>query len=215
MPFVIGLTGGIGSGKSRAGARFAALGATLIDADLEAHRLTAPGGAGIEPIRAAFGEQVIDAGGAMDRARMRSIVYADPAARGRLEGILHPLIRQACDTRIREATGPYVVLMVPLLVETGDPHQRAHRVAVVDCREATQLARVLQRDGLPEETIHRIMAAQASRAARLAAADDVLDNEGSPDDLDRQVDALHERYLVMARSPWPWPPEGRGHAPLY
>ncbi len=206
MPLVIGLTGGIGSGKSRAGALFEALGATLVDADLESHRLTAPGGAAMPSIEAAFGPEVVTAEGALDRPRMRSIVYGDPSARTRLEAILHPLIRAACDRQVLAATGTYVILMIPLLVEGGEPHARAHRVLVIDCSEATQVARVVGRDRLSEETARRIIAAQASRAQRLAVADDIIDNEGTEVALTHQVEALHRRYARLAARPWPWPP---------
>ncbi len=206
MPLVIGLTGGIGSGKSRAGALFESFGATLIDADLESHRLTAPEGAAMPAIRTAFGAEFVTPQGALDRARMRALVYAEPAARVRLEGILHPLIREACDQQVLAATGAYVILMIPLLVEASEPHRRVHRVLVIDCDEATQVARVVGRDGLPEETARRIIAAQASRAQRLAVADDVIDNEGTQAALLGQAEALHRHYTDLARKPWPWPP---------
>jgi dephospho-CoA kinase len=206
MPLVIGLTGGIGSGKSRAGALFEALGATVIDADLESHRLTAPGGGAMAAIEATFGPEFVTPQGALDRARMRSLVYADPTARTRLESILHPMIRAACDRQVQAASGPYVILMIPLLVEAGEPHARAHRVLVIDCDESTQIARVIGRDHLSAETAQRIIAAQASRSQRLAAADDVIDNEGTEDALAHQVETLHRRYASLARSAWPWPP---------
>ena len=210
-PYTVGLTGGIGSGKSAVAAEFETLGVTVIDSDAIAHALTAPGGAAIEPIRTAFGASFIGADGAMDRARMRERVFQAPEERARLEAILHPLIRIESEARARAAvaTAPvpsaapaYVVLMIPLLVEAArrDPQWRARfdRVAVVDCSEATQLRRVMARNGFTEEAVQRIMAAQATRAERLAAADDVIDNEGAPAALAPQVTRLHRIYLQLA-----------------
>ncbi|HXZ51564.1 MAG TPA: dephospho-CoA kinase [Burkholderiales bacterium] len=199
MTFVVGLTGGIGSGKSAAAEEFARLGATIVDTDAIAHELTAPGGAAIEGIRQLFGDACIDASGAMDRRRMRALVFDDAAARKRLERLLHPMIREESKRRIAAAAGPYVVLAVPLLIESRDYRGRVDRVLVVDCPEQTQLERVRARSGLSEEEVRRMMAAQIPRAQRLAAADDVLDNSGSLDDLRRQVQTLHRRYLAMSR----------------
>jgi dephospho-CoA kinase len=199
VTFVVGLTGGIGSGKSAAAEEFARLGATVVDTDAIAHELTAPGGAAIEGVRRLFGDDCIDARGAMDRGRVRALVFDDAAARKRLEGLLHPMIREQSSRRIAAATGPYVVHVVPLLIESRDYRGRIDRVLVVDCPEQTQLARVSARSGLSEEEVRRMMAAQIPRAERLAAADDVIDNSGSIDDLRRQVQALHRRYLAMSR----------------
>ncbi len=192
------LTGGIGSGKSSVAALFAARGVAVIDADALAHELTGPGGAAIPAIRAVFGAAVLDAGGALDRARMRAIAFADPAARATLEGILHPMIRAETERRAASATSPYVILMIPLLVESGDPRRRCSRVLVVDCLEETQVRRVMLRSRLAREEIAAIMATQATRAARLAHADDVVDNGGDPGALPAQVEALHRRYLALA-----------------
>jgi dephospho-CoA kinase len=198
-PFVVGLTGGIGSGKSAAADAFARLGATLVDTDVIAHRLTAPGGAAIAAIRQAFGPEMILPSGAMDRERMRERAFADPAARKTLEEVLHPMIRAESARQIAAAPGPYVVHVVPLLVESGDYRRRVDRVLVVDCPEETQIARVRGR-GLAEAQARAIVRAQAPRDKRLAAADDVIDNSGTLEALHRQVAALHERYGKMAES---------------
>jgi dephospho-CoA kinase len=196
--FTVGLTGGIGSGKSTVAREFEARGVTVVDADALAHRLTAPGGAAIPALRAAFGDEVIDASGALDRARMRAVAFGDARARTRLEEILHPLIRAESDRLAQAAPGPYVVLMIPLLVESGNPRARCDRVLVVDCPEAEQIHRVMARSGLARAEIEAIMTSQVSRAARLAAADDVVDNSGDPAGIGPQVDALHRRYLALA-----------------
>ncbi len=200
MSFVVGLTGGIGSGKSAAAERFAALGVAIVDTDAIAHELTASQGAGIAPIRTVFGAGVITAAGALDRSVMRQRVFAEPAARTRLEAILHPLIRTESEARCRlsKADFPYVLLVVPLLVEAGNYRERVDRVCVVDCPEEVQIARVIQRSRLTRAEVRSIMAAQASRGSRLAAADDVIDNTQGLAELDAQVVALHERYREMA-----------------
>jgi dephospho-CoA kinase len=192
------LTGGIGSGKSSVARLFAARGVEVIDADALAHELTAPGGAAMAAIRAAFGAGVIDERGALDRERMRRQVFGDPAARQRLEAILHPMIRAESERRRAAATSAYVILMIPLLVESGDPRRRCDRVLVVDCPEEEQVRRVMMRSNLARPEVEAIMATQASRAARLAQADDVIDNGGDPSGLGPQVEALHARYLVLA-----------------
>lgn len=201
MSFIVGLTGGIGSGKSAAAERFAALGAAIVDTDVIARELTAPGGAGIAPIRAAFGDGVIAADGALDRSMMRQIAFSDPAARKRLETILHPLIRARSDAqcRLARADFPYILLVVPLLVESGDYLARVDRVCVVDCPKDIQFARVVARSGLTRDEVTAILATQASRAQRLAAADDVIDNSTGLAELVEQVDRLHEKYREMAK----------------
>jgi dephospho-CoA kinase len=196
--FTIGLTGGIGSGKSTVARAFEARGITVVDADALAHRLTAPGGAAIPAIRAAFGDEVVDPSGALDRTRMRAIAFRDTGVRMRLEAILHPMIRAESERIAREAPGRYVILMIPLLVESGDPRARCDRVLVVDCPEEEQIRRVIARSGLARAEVEAIMASQASRAARLAVADDVVDNAGDPAGIDAQVDALHRKYLGLA-----------------
>jgi dephospho-CoA kinase len=198
VTFIVGLTGGIGSGKSAAATLFEELGAAVVDTDAIAHALTAPGGAAIAAIRAAFGDEVIDARGALDRAAMRRKVFADAQAKARLEAILHPMIRAEADRRCAAASAPYVVLVVPLLVESGGYRSRVQRIAVVDCPEAVQVARVMSRSGLSAAEARAIMAAQAGREQRLAAADDVIDNGGALSALRPQVEALHRRYLEMA-----------------
>lgn len=196
MTFIVGLTGGIGSGKSAAATLFAALGAAVVDTDAIAHELTAPGGAAIDPIRNAFGAAVIAPNGALERAAMRRRVFADAQAKARLEAILHPMIRAEANRRSATCRAPYVILVVPLLVESGG--YSVQRMVVVDCPEDVQVARVMSRNGLTAEEARAIMAAQAGRAQRLAAADDVIDNGGDLAALRPQVEALHRQYLEMA-----------------
>ena len=198
----LGLTGGIGSGKTQVANLLAGWGATVIDTDLIAHALTAPGGAAIEPIRAEFGPLVIDATGALDRAAMREKVFADPGQRRRLEAILHPLIGDEVARQAARAQGLYVVFVVPLLVESGRWLDRIDRLCVVDFDEATQIARVGNRSGIPPQTVQRILAAQATRAERLALADDVVLNDvtTSIEDLERQVLVLHKAWCNLAGS---------------
>ncbi len=197
MSFVVGLTGGIGSGKSAVSDEFAALGATVVDTDVIAHELTDRGGAAVAEVERIFGKDFI-AGGAMDRKRMRDHVFADPAAKRALEGLLHPMIRAESARRSLAASGPYVVHVVPLLIESPDYRQRFDRVLVVDCPEEIQMERVRARSGLSADEVRAIMRAQASRAERLAAADDVIDNGGKRDALRKQVAALHQKYLQFA-----------------
>ncbi|MDR3379155.1 dephospho-CoA kinase [Cupriavidus basilensis] len=198
----IGLTGGIGSGKTRVADLFAARGAALIDTDLLAHEITAPGGLAIPALLEAFGPACLRADGAMDRNAMRELVFSDPAAKARLEGITHPLIRQLTEARAAaiRASGlhPYLIYVVPLLVESGSWRARVDRVLVVDCSEATQVARVMARNGFSQGQVEAIMARQARRSERLAAADDVVDNEGPPEALPAQVDRLDQLYRTLA-----------------
>ena len=196
--FVVGLTGGIGSGKSAAADEFEKLGAAVVDADLIAHELTGKGGAALAGIERVFGKDFI-AGESLDRKRMREHVFADAAAKRALEALLHPMIREESARRIAAARAPYVVHVVPLLVESPDYRRRVDRVLVVDAPEETQVARVRQRSRLPEEEVRAIMRTQVSRAQRLAAADDVIDNGGSRDALRNQVAALHQKYLQFAK----------------
>lgn len=202
-PFCVGLTGGIGCGKSSAAGMFLALGACVIDTDEIARELTRPGGKAIGAIRDAFGPEYIAADGSLDRRKMRRLVFTDPDARKKLESILHPLIREEARRRIAAASAPYVIVVVPLLLETGAYRDLISRIAVVDCSEALQVARTAARSGLTEEEVRAIMAAQLPRAKRLAAADDVLNNDGDLESLRRQVDALHRRYLGLAREASP------------
>ena len=197
---VVGLTGGIGSGKSAAADEFGRLGATVVDTDAIARELTEPGGAAMAHIKALFGEAFVAPSGAMDRKAMRDRVFRDPAAKQALEALLHPMIRAESERSISAAAGPYVVYVVPLLVESREPRRRADRILVVDAPEEMQVSRVANRSGLGEPEVRAIMAAQASRAERLAAADDVIDNAGSLDALRDQVRALHARYVKMSTS---------------
>ena len=198
--FVVGLTGGIGSGKSAAADEFSRLGATIVDTDAISHELTGPGGAAVAEIQRQFGRAFVDASGAMDRERMRDLVFSDAEERQRLEALLHPLIRAESQRRIEQAAGPYVVHVVPLLVESPGHRERVARVLVVDCPEAIQVARVRQRSGLPEAEVRRIIASQIQRERRLAAADDVIDNSGTIAALQQQVRKLHENYLALAKA---------------
>lgn len=198
MKFVVGLTGGIGSGKSAAADEFEKLGAALVDTDVIAHELTGKGGAALARIERVFGKDFITAD-SLDRKRMRDHVFADPAAKRALEELLHPMIREESARRIAAARAPYVVHVVPLLVESPDYRKRVDRVLVVDAPEETQVARVRERSRLPEEQVRAIMRTQVSRAERLAAADDVIDNGGSRDALRNQVAALHQKYLQFAK----------------
>ncbi len=198
-PFSIGLTGGIGSGKSLVADLLAVRGAAIIDTDVIAHQLTAAGGAAIPPIREAFGAAVINAEGALDRAAMREKVFADPEARRRLESILHPMIGRETDRAAESAAAaPYQVFVVPLLAESGRWKERVDRVLVVDCPEALQVERVMRRNQLSEGQVRAIMAAQANRMQRLALADDVIVNDGPLAEVEAATDRLHASYLAMA-----------------
>jgi dephospho-CoA kinase len=199
VKFVVGLTGGIGSGKSAAADEFAALGATVVDTDVIAHELTARGGGAIREIQKQFGTQFV-VGGAMDRKRMREHVFADPAAKKKLEQLLHPMIREESARRIAAAAGPYVVHVVPLLIESPDYRSRVNRVLVVDAPEETRVERVRARSALAADEVRAIMRTQVPRAERLAAADDVIDNGGARDALRKQVAALHQKYLQFAQT---------------
>ncbi len=199
MRFVVGLTGGIGSGKSAAAAEFGRLGATVVDTDAIAHVLTQSGGAAIGQVRRLFGGDCIEPTGAMDRAKMRALVFRDPAAKHKLEQLLHPMIRAESERRIAAANGPYVIHVVPLLIESAAYRQRVARVLVVDCPEAVQVERVRQRSSLSEEEVRRIIDTQIKREVRLAAADDVIDNAGTLDALHKQVREMHMRYLAQSR----------------
>lgn len=194
--FIVGLTGGIGSGKSTVADLFVAHGASLVDTDAIAHQLTAAGGLAMPAIVGAFGSDVADVNGALDRAAMRHLVFADAGARERLEAILHPMIRQVSAERCALAITPYVILAVPLLVESGDFRQRCDKIVVVDCTESVQISRVMARSALSEKEVRAILAAQANRERRLAAADDVIDNSGGLTKLYPRVAELHIKYLA-------------------
>jgi len=188
----IGLTGGIGSGKSTVAQALRELGAEVIDADQLAREVSAAHGPAVEPLRKQFGPQSIGADGGMDRAWMRALVFADPQARRELEAIVHPLVDQAIQVRADRATPDAVIVFeVPLLVESGRWRQRVDRILVIDCDEATQAARVTQRPGWTTETTRRVISQQATRAARRSAADAVIDNTHlSREELSAQVRAL-------------------------
>jgi dephospho-CoA kinase len=196
--FTVGLTGGIGSGKSFVADMFAARGASIIDTDALAHQLTAPQGKAIPAIAQQFGSDFLTPEGAMNRAKMREHVFADTSAKKKLEAILHPLIRDCAEEAARQASGNYPIFVVPLLVESGTWKDRVSRVLVVDCPEELQIRRVMQRNDFSEQQVRSIMAMQATRDARLAAADDVIVNDADPAALAPQVDRLHALYLSFA-----------------
>jgi dephospho-CoA kinase len=194
----IGLTGGIASGKSTVAQRFTELGVPVIDADVAARQVVAPGTVGLAQVIARFGKEVVDAAGALDRAALRNLIFKDPGARRGLEAILHPLIRTAMEKSAEAAAGPYIVMAIPLLVE-GGPTDRVDRILVVDVEESVQIARLMARDGSSLEQARAILDSQASRAARLAAADDVLPNSGTVTEVRQAVDRLHQQYLRLAQ----------------
>jgi dephospho-CoA kinase len=198
--FSIGLTGGIGSGKSTVADLFAARGITLVDADLIAHQVTAPGGIAMPLIASEFGDDFVAPNGALDRAKMRSLVFSDDTAKARLEAIVHPLIRAETERQRNAAGGAYHIVVVPLLVESGDWKARVSRVLVVDCPVETQIARVMKRNAFTRDQVLAIIAKQATREARIAAADDIVTNDETSTlaSLDQQVETLHERYLALA-----------------
>ena len=196
-PLRIGLTGGIGSGKSTVATALAALGASIVDTDAIARSLTQPGGAAIAAIAAQFGAEFVDASGALDRSRMRELAFADPAARQRLEAILHPLIRAETARQAEAAQGTAIVFDVPLLIESGRWREQVERVLVVDCREATQVERVMARSGWTREAVQAVLAQQASRRSRRAGADAVIYNDGlSHEELRAEVRALWEGWCA-------------------
>ena len=195
--FSVGLTGGIGSGKSLVADQFAQLGTAVIDTDLIAHQLTGPGGAAMPAIRETFGDAFLTSEGALDRAAMRAHVFSDAAARKQLEGILHPMIAQQTREQAASASGDYLMFVVPLLTESGQWKDRVDRVLAVDCPESLQLARVMERNQLSAEAVQAIMATQATRAARLAIADDVIINDGAIDSVIDAVRRLHKVYQTL------------------
>ena len=195
--FRVGLTGGIASGKSTAANLFAALGATLVDTDVLAREVVAPGSALLGEVARHFGPEVLAGDGSLDRRSLRTRIFADPAERRWLEERTHPAIRALTDTRCDAADGPYALVAIPLLVETG-ASDRFDRVLVVDCDPALQLARLQARDGTTRAEAERMLAAQATRAARLAAADDVIHNDGDLARLRDQVEKLHRGYVTAA-----------------
>jgi len=198
MAYVVGLTGGIGSGKTAVADAFATLGVEIVDADALAHRISAAGAQGFAAIRVAFGDAIVGADGELDRAALRHLVFADVAARRRLEGILHPLIRAEAERQVRSWRGAYGIVVVPLLLEREGLRSIIDRILVVDCPEDEQVRRVVARSGLSTEEVHAIMATQFDRARRRAAADDIVDNSGTISAIAPQVRALDRRYRELA-----------------
>jgi dephospho-CoA kinase len=195
----IGLTGGIASGKSTVTQRFAEIGVPVIDADVASRAVVEPGTSGLGQVAERFGPQVLDARGRLDRKALRAQIFNDAASRQALDAILHPLIRAEMEKQVAAAQGPYVVMAIPLLIEGGNAHRRVDRVLVVDADESLQIQRVQARDGCSLEQARAILASQASREARLAAADDVISNTGTVADLRQAVDRLHEQYLQRSK----------------
>lgn len=197
--FVVGLTGGVASGKSEVARRFEALGVTVADADVAAREAVAVGSTGLAEVVAVFGAGVLDAEGGLDRRAMRARVFHDDEARRRLEGIVHPRVRVSLRAACAAAPGPYAIAAIPLLAEGGrDAYPWLGRVLVVDVSVEVQLERLLRRDGIDEALARRMIATQATREARLAIADDVLPNDGTLDDLSARVVGLHTRYRALA-----------------
>ena len=197
--FIVGLTGGVASGKSEVERRFRALGVPVADADLAAREAVAPGSPGLAEVVAAFGPEVLDAGGELDRAAMRRRIFNDDGARTRLEAIIHPRVRQALRAACEAAPGPYAIAAIPLLAEGGRAaYPWLHRVLVVDVPVAVQHARLLMRDGIDAALATRMIEVQATRAERLAIADDVLANDGPLETLDGVVAELDVRYRALA-----------------
>jgi dephospho-CoA kinase len=195
---VVALTGGVAAGKSAVTRRFEALGVPVHDADVAAREVVAPGSEGLAEVVDVFGADVLDSRGQLDRPAMRRRVFADPAARRRLEAIIHPRVRAWLRERALAGTAPYCLLAIPLLAENIEQYRWVDRVLVVDVPESVQLARLLARDGIDETLARRMITQQASRADRLALADDVIDNSGDESALDQAVAELHRRYLALA-----------------
>jgi dephospho-CoA kinase len=201
MPFCVGLTGGIGSGKSTAAEMFRKLGADVVDTDAISRELTGARGAAMPAVREQFGPDYVAADGSLDRDRMRRLVFGNSAAREGLEAILHPMIREKSRASVAAARAAYVILVVPLLFETGAYLDLTRRVLVVDCSEQRQIERATRRSGLSADEVRAILASQLPRAARRARADDVLDNDDGMEALERQVGELHAKYLALALMP--------------
>lgn len=200
MTWIVGLTGGIGSGKTQVSNAFEALGVPVIDTDLISHAITAPNGLAIPVIREIFGADLIDPSGRLDRDKMRKLVFTDAEARRKLEAILHPLIANVTMASIAQhSDAPYVVLVVPLLAESPQWLNRCDRVLVIDCELETQISRVMARSNLTREQVLAIIATQASREERKAIANEVIVNESSLEALTQQVRKLHDFYLTMAK----------------
>jgi dephospho-CoA kinase len=204
MIYRVGLTGGIGSGKSTVASLFKECGVLVIDSDVISHQITQSSGIAIAAIRTTFGNDYIDASGALDRVLMRQLIFSDSAAKLKLEAILHPLIRAQILVQIDDANinstlaSSYLLLVIPLLFETLNYRELVQRTLVVDCTENTQVARTMQRSGLNEQTVRTIMASQITRAERLRLADEIIQNDGNLDTLRQQIAKLHQYYLVIS-----------------
>lgn len=200
LPFKLGLTGGIGSGKSTVASLFEQRGATIIDTDQIAHELTAPNGLAIATIAKVFGKDFIEPDGSLNRSKMRQKVFEDKTAKTQLESILHPMIREIADQRAKESTGDYVIFVIPLLVEKSIWTQKVDRILVVDCEEETQINRVQKRNNFTRDAVLAIMKTQAPRKTRLSIADDVITNDDNLTVLSSKVDELHRKYLQISQN---------------
>lgn len=197
--YIVALTGGIGSGKSTVANAFAALGVPLVDADVIAREVVQPESPALHAIVQRFGPAMLSADGSLDRAALRARIFSDPAEKAWLNSLLHPLIQRQTEQQLRSARTPYVLWVVPLLIE-NNLQQRANRVLVVDVDRERQIARTLSRDGVSRAQVENILASQVSRQQRLACADDIIDNSGRPEEITDRVATLHQRYLALAAS---------------
>ena len=200
MPFRVGLTGGIGCGKSSVAQVFAELGAGIIDTDVISRQLVAPDNPALTIIRDAFGDDFLQRDGHLNRAKMRSLIFSDSTAKSKLEAILHPLIKQRVIEEMRLCLAPYAIIVVPLLLESGQYRNLIQRTLVVDCNEHQQVARTMARSDLSAHEVASVMASQMDRKTRLSSADDVINNDGEAEKLRPQIIALHVRYLQLAKS---------------
>ena len=200
MTFAVGVTGGIGCGKSSAARIFAELGAAVIDTDEIAHRLTAPGQPALDAIAQTFGNDYIQPDGNLDRSKMRQLIFSSPTAKKRLEDILHPLIKQQVASELKECDAEYALIIVPLLLETGNYYDLIQRILVVDCEEAQQISRTMARSNLSMQEVHAIMSTQVPREKRLELADDILVNDKDIEYLKPRISQLHQKYLQLAHA---------------
>jgi dephospho-CoA kinase len=200
-PLRIGLTGGIASGKSTVTQRFSELGVPVIDADIASRAVVEPGTAGLQQIVQRFGSNILGSGGELNRAALRAQIFGDPNLRKELEAILHPLIRTYMEHQAKDVVSPYLIMAIPLLIESGSPRDRVDRILVIDVDDSTRIRRLQERDGSSLDQARAILASQASRESRLAAADDVLLNDGTVTDLRQAVDRQHARYMSLAKLP--------------
>lgn len=200
MTFVVGLTGGIGCGKSSASQFFSDLGIDVIDTDIIARQLTQPNGSAISLIQNTFGSSVITADGALDRNKMRDLVFANSELRHKLEQILHPLILKEVIRRIKQCQAPYVIVVIPLLFETNDYNHLIRHILVIDCDEQQQLLRTMERSNLSEQKVRSIMATQVTRETRIQKADDVILNNQDIEYLKAQILLLHHKYLALSKN---------------